>query len=423
MNRIDNPTAKANYLGRNHQAEQIKNQSVKQPIPAESFDKLALSNRASMSMKIIFQSVSNQISAKFERLDFQPYENNVSPIKNLSNNTSAQEPLKESNSTTAFFDFEEVARTVMDFIGSSILAAQANGASDDDLKEIFEQTRSGANLGIDQAIGELKDLSILDADLSQGIEKSRDLINKKIDDLYENIFPSDKLANESSKVKKAEFESQLFTSNDKRSELSITTTDGDVVSISFSELQEYANTERLEYKDNGKDVSGSYSTASTKYNEINFSYSVEGEIDEEEKTAIEALIKDVNSLQKDFFSGNVDKAFEKAIELGFDNEQISNLSMDLQQTQKSYVSQTYTQVSEFDEKKLPTSEKELRPLIDFLEHFKQLQQKADELLSKNEDTFGQFLDAIFKAEFGNNQEAKKKFDKVIEIVKPEIQDN
>jgi hypothetical protein len=68
---------------------------------------------------------------------------------------------------------------------------------------------------------------------------------------------------------------------------------------------------------------------SSEYNEVNFSYSVEDGLDKEEKSAIEALIKDVNSLQKDFFSGNVDQAFDKAIELSFDNEQIANFSMDL----------------------------------------------------------------------------------------------
>ncbi len=56
------------------------------------------------------------------------------------------------------------------------------------------------------------------------------------------------------------------------------------------------------------------------------------------RNTIYEKIKEVNSLQKDFFSGNVDQAFEKALELGFDNEQIANFSMDLQQTQTSYVS-------------------------------------------------------------------------------------
>jgi len=184
-------------------------------------------------------------------------------------------------------------------------------------------------------------------------------------------------------------------------------------------LQEHASKERFQYAERGEGASENYSMASSQYHEVNFSYSVEGDLDDDEKAAIEALIKDVNSLQKDFFSGNVDKAFEKALELGFDNEQISGFNMDLQQTQTSYVSQTYAEVAGFDEKLLPSTNKALKPLIDFLDHFEKLQERADKLLSKNDDAFGKLLDAVFKAEFGEDKEAKEKFDKVIEVVKPE----
>ena len=420
MNKIDNQTALPNYLGNNRQAEQMKNEAVKQHMPADSFDKLALSNRSSISMKIVFQSVSSKISENFNR---------VLPEKNITPpNITPKDPLGESNALTSFFDFEEVARTVMDFVGGSILAAQANGASDDELKDMFEQGRAGANLGIDQAIGELKDLAMLDDELSQGIEKSRDLINQNIDDLYTKIFPDEEPLNsdvalDNQNIRKASLDTELYTSNSKNSDLSITTTDGDIVSISFSELQQYASKESSQYEEGSNGVSENYSMASSQYHEVNFSYSVEGELDDEEKAAIEALIKDVNSLQKDFFSGNVDQAFEKALELGFDNEQISNFSMDLQQTKTSYVSQTYTEVAEYDEKALPSANKELRPLIDFLEQFKQLQEKADSILSKNDDAFGQLLNAVFKAEFGEDTENKEKLDKVIETVKPEEGNN
>jgi len=420
MNKIDNRTALPNYLGNNRQAEQMKNEAVKQHMPADSFDKLALSNRSSISMKIVFQSVSSKISENFNRA--LP-EKNIAPA-----NIVTKEPLGESNASTSFFDFEEVARTVMDFVGGSILTAQANGASDDELKDMFEQGRAGANLGIDQAIGELKDLAMLDDELSQGIEKSRDLINKNIDDLYTKIFPDEEQVNsdaavDNHNIRKASLDTELYTSNSKNSDLSITTTDGDIVSISFSELQQYANNESTQYEEGSKGTAENYSMASSQYHEVNFFYSVEGELDDEERAAIEALIKDVNSLQKDFFSGNVDQAFEKALELGFDNEQISNFSMDLKQTKTSYVSQTYTEIAEYDENVLPSVNKELRPLIDFIEQFKQLQEKADSMLSKDDDAFGQLLNAVFKAEFGEDKESKEKLDKVIETVKPEQESN
>jgi hypothetical protein len=65
MNKIDNQTALPNYLRNNLQAEQMKNEAIKQHMPADSFDKLALNNRASISMKIVFQSVASKISENF----------------------------------------------------------------------------------------------------------------------------------------------------------------------------------------------------------------------------------------------------------------------------------------------------------------------------------------------------------------------
>jgi hypothetical protein len=418
MNKIDSQTTLPNYKGQSRKSEQAGNEVVKREMPAEYVNTLALNHRAAITMKIISQSISSQISANFQKITDTPQATNV-VMSDISKTA-----LTESEPSTSLFDFEAVARNVMDFVSASILAAQANGASEDKLKEMFEQGRAGANLGIDQAKGDLKDLAMLDDDLNQGIEKSRTLINKGIDDLHEQMFPSanksnEKIAELTPSISSTAIDSELYTSNSKSSELSITTTDGDVVSISFSELQEYATKEAYQYQESSQGGSKNYSSSSSQYHEINFSYSVEGELDNEEKVAIEALIKDVNSLQKDFFSGNVVQAFEKAVELGFDNDQIANFSMDLQQTKTSYVSQSYTEIAEFDERELPSLNKELRPLIDFLDEFKQLQETANTLLSKKEDAFGQLLDAVFKAEFGENKEAKDKFNKVIDTVKPD----
>ncbi|MBA6348427.1 DUF5610 domain-containing protein [Colwellia sp. BRX8-9] len=416
MNKIDNQTRLPNYLGQSRKSEPANNEVVKREMPAESVNTLALNHRAAITMKIISQSISSQISANFQKITDAPQATNV-VMSDISKTA-----LTESEPSTSLFDFEAVARNVMDFVSASILAAQANGASEDKLKEMFEQGRAGANLGIDQAKGDLKDLAMLDDDLNQGIEKSRTLINKGIDDLHEQMFPSANKSNEKVSeltpiISSTAIDSELYTSNSKSSELSITTTDGDVVSISFSELQEYASKEAYQYQESSQGGSTNYSSTSSQYHEINFSYSVEGELDDNEKAAIEALIKDVNSLQKDFFNGDVNKAFEKAVELGFDNKQITSFSMDLQQTKTSYVSQAYTAVAELDDKLAPSVGKDLRPLIDFLDQFNQLQEQADKILSKNDDAFGLLLDAVFKAEFGDDNVAKEKFDKVIDTVK------
>jgi hypothetical protein len=416
MNKIDNQSRLPNYLGQSRKSEQANNEVVKRETPADTFNTMALNHRAAITMKIISQSISSQISANFQKITDTPQATNA-VMSDISKTA-----VTESEPLTSLFDFEAVARNVMDFVSAGILAAQSNGASEDELKEMFEQGRAGVNLGIDQAKGDLKDLAILDDDLNQGIEKSRTLINKGIDDFHEQMFPSANISNNkvselTPSISSTAIDSELYTSNSKSSKLNITTTDGDLVSISFSKLQEYAGEEAYQYKESSQGGATNYNSTGSQYYEINFSYRVEGELDNDEKAAIEALIKDVNSLQKDFFNGDVNKAFEKSVELGFDNKQITSFSVDLQQTKTSYVSQAYTVVAELDDELASSVGKGLRPLIDFLDQFNQLQEQADKILSKNDDAFGQLLNAVFKAEFGDDKLAKEKFDKVINTVK------
>jgi len=376
-------------------------------------DSIALTNRNQLGTTLIFQSVSMQFS---------------SMSRSFNSGMTESEEVKENDST--IFDFEKVAETVMHFISGSINAAKGRGASDEELNEMFGQARSGFNLGFDQALGELEELSLLDDELTEGIEKSRSLIAQGIDDLEQSYFPSalandkaasndhtnqkNKITNEqSSKVGEVNYNSDLYASSSRSSDLTIITADGDKVSISFSDTQRSSQNESYARGDNKE----TYQFASGNYREVSFSYHIEGNIDEGEQKAIESLINEVNVLQKDFFNGDIEKAYEHALTLGFDNEQIANFSIDLQQSQITKVSQAYSEIAGFDDKHSPKDNNELRPLLDFVEQFKLLQDKAAEILSKQDEQFTQLLDAVFLAEFGDNEAKQERFDKFIEKFK------
>ncbi|NQY64609.1 MAG: DUF5610 domain-containing protein [Alteromonadaceae bacterium] len=133
----------------------------------------------------------------------------------------------------------------MSFISSSVQAAKQRGASNDELEEMLEQARSGANDGIDEAITALGDLQLLDDDLAEGVEKSRVLIAIGIDKLSEQLAPSENGSESEPSVstlaspinQTMAYSSNSSVASSSNSDLSITTADGDVVTISFSELQ------------------------------------------------------------------------------------------------------------------------------------------------------------------------------------------
>lgn len=369
-------------------------------------DHVSLNNNNLIGMKSVFQSISLKFSSTTSLFD-----------KALD---------KPEESKAALFDFEKVAETVMAFVSSTLSAAKERGATDNEINEMFDQARSGVNQGIDDAIGELKELSIMDDALNDGIEQSRTLISESIDRLYQQFFPlhenadipnvsaSNKLNAQSRQV---DFNSELYASTSSKSDLSITTADGDVVNISFSDIQEYARSQQYNFRSNnesdekenkGSNIESNQFTQSS-YREVNFSYTVEGELDEQERDAISSLIKDVNKLQKDFFHGDIEKAYEKALLLGFDDKELSGFSLDLQQTQTSYVSQKYAEVATLGDPKAAKINKDIKPLIDFVDQFKQLRATANDILAQDKDQFSQLLDAIFEAEFGPDEHALNQF--------------
>jgi len=390
-----NPMANSHhpqFSKHNHVANSPESQGNK---PREN---VSISEKSVVALKMVHQS----ISAKFTSM--QDFNGAIEEAKNEILNA---------------FDFEAVAKNVMSFVNSSLSAAKSRGASSSELQEMLGQARQGANNGIDEAIEELSGLNVLDEELSEGIEKARDLINAGLDETEEKLTNDNLTVPVSSSPpsltsRAVEVSSNNYASQSNSSDLSITTADGDIVSISFSALEENQSSENFSYYA-GQDANEmSYQSGSSSYSEMNFSFSVQGDLDKDELQAIQSLIKDISKIEKDFFSGNIDKAFNKALELGYDEEQLSSFSLELRQTQTSYVSQAYSEVANYNESANEELNTVVRPVLDFIGEFKELRDNANEILEKEGEQFNKLLESVFNAEFDHNQQLLSQFSKFIE---------
>jgi hypothetical protein len=72
-----------------------------------------------------------------------------------------------------------------------------------------------------------------------------------------------------------------------------------------------------------------------------FSLSIEGDLNEDELGAINDLLGKVNDLAGQFFEGNLDVAFDQAMNMGYDAEQIGSFSLNLAQAEIQQVTQAY----------------------------------------------------------------------------------
>lgn len=401
MNHINKPF-RFHPMANSHSSNFNKHQHINKPSVSQSDkpkENISISEKSVVALKMVHQSISNKF------LSVNGFNNEVA------------EPNTEKLNV---FDFDAVAKNVMSFVNTSLSAAKSRGASTEELEEMLGQARQGANQGIDEAIDELSELLVLDENLTEGIEKARSLINTGLDEAEEKLTndSNDNLAtqaNSSSLNSHAvAYSSNNFNSQSNSSDLSITTADGDVVSISFSALEANQSSENLSYYQGQDDKEINYQSSSASYSQMNFSYSVQGDLDKDEMLAIESLIKDISKIETDFFAGNIDEAFNKAVALGYDEEQLSSFNLELRQTQISYVSQTYNEIANYTEDANEELNNVVQPVLDFIGEFKELQNNANNILDKEGEQFSQLLESVFNAEFDHNQQLLSQFSKFIE---------
>jgi hypothetical protein len=104
------------------------------------------------------------------------------------------------------------------------------------------------------------------------------------------------------------------------------------------------------------------------YEESTFSFSVKGELDEDELKAIGQLVADANELAEGFFNGDIETAFNEALELGFDEQGLSSFALQLTKVENTAVIKAYETVSRFDSDNVESDPaKAVKPVADYLD--------------------------------------------------------
>ncbi len=262
---------------------------------------------------------------------------------------------------------DEVANNVLGFIENRIKQESDSGASPERIDNLLNQARIGVERGFGEALEQIEKIGLMTDELSEDIDRSFEKINTGIDDLatqYVVTVPveneSDEAtvsANQSSDVEQEKVVTQNessrlqgrgvnagyseFNALSESAAIQITTQDGDVVSFNLEQIQ--ASFERGEISGGrfgfeATQMAGQYASGS-------YSFSVEGELDEGEIEALNQLMVQIEGMSDQFFSGDFQGAFQSAMELGFDSQEIAEFSVNLSQTSVQQVS-AYQQVAD-----------------------------------------------------------------------------
>lgn len=242
------------------------------------------------------------------------------------------------------FDYEEVAKNVLQFVTGRLGAARADGKEDDALTKMMEQARKGVDMGFAEARKLLGSYATDNEDIKTGIDQSYKLIQEGLDQ-FEKEFFGDVSSSEVGAAKMA---------NRQQGTLEIETKEGDKVVLRFSDSWQFKSSQG----DRGSKVSFQ--------NSQSFSFSLQGDLSDTEMSAIGKLVKDIDELGSSFFAGNLDQLMGKVGELQLDDSQLVGFSLKLKQHSK--LSAAYQGNSLQDA---------LKPLADYLPRLKDWQQQAD----------------------------------------------
>lgn len=298
------------------------------------------------------------------------------------------DPDKDKPAT--LFDFEKVAENVMRFVGGAIKSAAAGGADEEQLASLFSQARSGVAKGISMAE---KDIGgFMNDEISEGISRSRSLIGDQIARL-ESVLSGKTEESEISELKAVSASLAEQNSGDLR----IRTKDGDEVTLQFLDLRQVSISSQTiqsqigaESTDSQKpsDAPKQSSRANAQTFELSgFSLTISGELDESELASIGNLVSNASDLADTFYRGDIETAFNQALELGYDKQELVGFALQLNRVEKAEVVKAYDYVQHFKEDKLSDGEqdKSVKPVAQYLDKMLNVLEQSSQSLQSIED--------------------------------------
>ena len=245
-------------------------------------------------------------------------------------------PSPENDPSSKVFDVQAVVDTVSGFIEQAIAERRIDGATQDQLNEMVSQAREGVERGFQLARDDIASIGRLEPELENNIDAAESGISERIDQIEVDLKSNNEEGVLTQLSSTAFSESKSLVRSTASFEFDLTTQEGDRVRVSVQEL--FEKREQLSRLQTNESSASSFvsrtSAAST------FSIDVNGNLDEEERIALDALLVKVADISDAFFSGGVKEAFDQAVALEFDSTQIATFSLDLKSSTLKIYQQT-----------------------------------------------------------------------------------
>ncbi len=313
---------------------------------------------------------------------------------------------------------QAVADRILGFVEGHINAKAKGGASDDELNDLLSQARQGIDKGFSEAEDILKGLDMLNGKVKQDINDTYNLLQDGLTnfekELFEDVATADN-ARDTHSTQSAELASSQ--SQQRRFSLEVTTRDGDVIQIQASASQSSQSAMSLGSQGNQSSVSA----VSSKSSSFELNFSIQGDLDQQEKQSLAHLMSQLNDVADEFFNGDLQQAFEQAKSLKYNDNEIAEFAFKAHRRETSAVAARYQQDQ-------APSNNPFKQLGDAFDQFEQVYSAPNmqELFENPVAVATQVLEKMVESQQQTQEllaEAREKLDKVFEFfteVMPEI---
>lgn len=184
--------------------------------------------------------------------------------------------------------------------------------------------------------------------------------------------------------------------------MQLTTREGDQVTVDFRQLyaqyQEFNRQQVSEEGPQGVRYFESREAMEMTAFEERFGISVQGDLNEEELGAIFDVFEQVDQLANNFYNGDIEKAFEQAMELQVDFGQIQSFSLDMTRTEMRSVSYQEGAVAQYQQVQNPENNLEnkadqlgIKDLPPYLQAWQSAIERLDEQFAEAQKMFDEMM--------------------------------
>jgi len=226
------------------------------------------------------------------------------------------------------FNVDALVNQIWGFASARIAQAEADGASEEELDSLWQAAEKGVTQGFGEArdildsMGELEDPLQLKIDSAFGQIMDK-LDSRSLDDNAQSQIPPQDPTQPTQNVNRAisvyQYERQTFS-------LNLTTEQGDEILIrSVSENESSVDDLRF-----GRLSSTTWGNRQ----ESGFSLVIKGDLNEQEKSDLDALLADVNELAAEFYEGDYETAFNMASDLNINGTSLRSMDLSMKEVEQ-----------------------------------------------------------------------------------------